>query len=141
MSLPGKLHEISFYGLISLIINLIRGATDLSSVFHSGFHPSGFSGIFECYMFWALVLFIPLVIIGAFYTKYADNGYGLFFKSDNLAVIAFAHIAEEILGLLLTPFWFLKDLFTQDLDDEWKIFDYVTYAIEIAFIILGFVFI
>jgi hypothetical protein len=83
------------------------------------------------------VLFIPIAIIGAFATKYGDGGEGLTFGSDNIVVIVFAHIGEELLGLFLTPFWFLKDLFTKNFNG-WKIFDYMTYAIEIIIIIIGF---
>ena len=89
-----------------------------------------------CFLFWASALFIPIAIIGAFATKYCDNGEGLTFNSNNILVIAFSHIAEEILGLLLTPFWFLKDLFTKNFN-MWKIIDYTTYAIELVFIAIG----
>lgn len=96
--------------------------------------------MFEAYMFWGAMLFIPFAIIEAFATKYGDYGEGLTFDSDNIVVIIFAHIAEELLGIILTPFWFLKDLFSNNLDDGWKIFDYVTYAIEIVLIIIGMLF-
>lgn len=66
---------------------------------------TSFSTFFLAFLFWACVLFIPIAIIGAFATKYGDGGEGLSFKSDNLFVIFFAHIAEEILGLFLTPFF------------------------------------
>ena len=137
MSFIGKLHEISLYGLITNIICLCTGRTNFSTLFEAAFHPEGFAMFFQAYLFWASVAFIPLAIIGAFSTRFADGGEGLTFNSDNLVVIAFAHIAEELLGLLLTPFWFLKDLFTKKLDDGWKVFDYITYAIEIIFILIG----
>ena len=137
MSFLGKLHEISLYGLITNIICLCTGKNSFSALIEAAFHPSGFAMVFEAYLFWASVLFIPLAVIGAFTTKFGDGGEGLTFNSDNLVVIAFAHIAEELLGLLCTPFWFLKDLFTKNLDDGWKMFDYITYAIELIFIFIG----
>ena len=137
MSFIGKLHEISLYGLITNIICLCTGRTDFSILFEAAFHPDGLAMFFQAYLFWASALFIPLAIIGAFATRFGDEGEGLTFNSDNLFVIAFAHIAEELLGLFLTPFWFLKDLFTKNLDDGWKVFDYVTYAIELIFILIG----
>lgn len=137
MSIIGKFHELSLYGLITTIVCLFTGKTSLSTLWEAATHPDSFVMFFNCFLFWASVLFIPIAIIGAFATKYGDGGEGLTFKSDNLAVIAFAHIAEELLGLLLTPFWFLKDLFTKNLDDGWKIFDYITYAIELLFIFIS----
>lgn len=86
MSFIGKLHEISLYGIISFVVNLIRGTTTFSSVHSSGFNPEGFVGIFEAYMYWALVLYIPIAIVCAFYTKFADDGEGLLFTSDNIFV-------------------------------------------------------
>jgi len=137
MSFLGKLHEISLYGLITNIICLINGKTSFSSLWEAAIHPNNIAMVFESYLFWASVLFIPLAVIGAFATKFGDGGEGLTFNSDNLVVIGFAHIAEELLGLIFTPFWFLKDLFTHDLDDGWKIFDYVTYALELIIILIG----
>lgn len=136
MSFIGKIHEISLYGFITAIVCLFVGKTSFEVLWESATHPISFAMFFNCIIFWESVLFIPIAIIGAFATKYSDGGEGLTFKSDNLAVIAFAHIAEELLGLLLTPFWFLKDLFTKNLDG-WKIFDYITYAIELLFIFIG----
>jgi len=133
----GKLHEVSFYGLLTMIFCLFKGKMSWSVLWEAATKPSSFAMFFQCYLFWATVLFIPIAIIGAFATKYGDEGEGLTFKSDNIVVILFAHIAEELLGLLLTPFWFLKDLFTQNLDEEWKIFDYVSYVIELIFIGIG----
>ena len=138
MVLIGKLHEISLYGLISTIICLVNQLTSFDILWISAFEVTSFISFFEAYLFWSSVLFIPLAIIGAFATKYVDDGEGLLFDSDNIFVIIFAHIAEELLGLILTPFWFLKDLFTQDLNEAWKIIDYITYAIEIVFIFIGF---
>lgn len=138
MILIGKIHEVSFYGLFASIIGLITRLVSLESLVHSAFEVNSFVSFFEAYLFWASALFIPIAIICAFSTKYVDDGEGLLFKSDNIVVIAFAHIAEECLGLILSPFWFLKDLFTNNLDDSWKVIDYITYFIEIAFIIVGF---
>lgn len=137
MSIIGKIHEISLYGLISAILCLFIGKTSISVLWESATKPDSFVMFFNCFMFWTSILFIPVAVIGAFATKYVHKGEGLTFKSDNLAVIAFAHIAEELLGLILTPFWFLKDLFTKNLDDGWKIFDYITYAVELLFIFIG----
>lgn len=137
MSIIGKFHEISLYGLISTIVCLFTGKTSFMLLWESATKPDSFVMFFNCFMFWASVMFIPIAIIGAFATKYSDSGEGLTFKSDNLVVIAFAHIAEELLGLMLTPFWFLKDLFTKNFSDGWKIFDYITYAIELLFIFVS----
>lgn len=137
MSFLRKLHELSLYGLIANIVCLVNSKTTFLSLWEAAFHPSGIAMVFEAYLFWASVLFVPLAVICAFATKFGDGGEGLTFKSDNLIVIGFAHIAEELLGLLLTPFWFLKDLFTKNLDDGWKIFDYVTYALELIIILVG----
>jgi hypothetical protein len=136
MSIIGKFHEISFYGLISAIVCLVTRKTSFGVLWEAATHPDSYVMLFNCFMFWASVLFIPIAIIGAFATKYGDGGEGLTFNSDNLAVIAFAHIAEELLGLILTPFWFLKDLFTKNFDG-WKVFDYVTYAVELIFIFIS----
>ena len=107
MSILGKFHEISFYSLISTIICLCTGKTTFAALWDAKLNVTSFSTFFLAFLFWACVLFIPIAIIGAFATKYGDGGEGLSFKSDNLFVIFFAHIAEEILGLFLTPFWFL----------------------------------
>lgn len=95
--------------------------------------------IFLSFLFWACVLSVPIAIISAFATKYRDGGEGLSFKSDLLLVIAFAHIAEKILGLLLTPFWFLRDIFRKTLTGADKIADYITYAIELIFFTVGMI--
>lgn len=136
MSVIGKFHEISLYGLITTITCLFTGRTSFSALWNAATNVDSFSTFFNAFMFWASALYIPIAIIGAFATKYGDNGEGLTFNSDNLAVIAFAHIAEELLGLILTPFWFLKDLFTRNFDG-WKILDYITYAIELLFLFIG----
>lgn len=140
MSILGKIHEISFYGLLTSIICFINQRITFNSLFDAAFNPNNFSMFFQAYLFWASVLFIPIAIIGAFATKYGDGGSGLTFKSDNIVVIIFSHIAEELLGLLLPPFWFLKDLFTKNFD-AWKVVDYVLYVIELLFILIGILFV
>ena len=137
MSILGKFHEIYFYALISTIICLCTGKTTFSALWYAKLNVTNFSTFFLAFLFWACVLFIPIAVIGAFSTKYGDGGEGLLFQSDNLLVILFAHIAEEILGLFLTPFWFLIDLFRKRLDDDSKVVDYITYAIELIFFAIG----
>ena len=136
MSFIGKLHEIVFYGLITNIVCIFRGKVNIQELWDAAFQIDGFHTCFLSYLFWSSVLFIPIAIICAFATKYSDNGEGLTFNSNNIIVILFAHIAEEILGLLLTPFWFLKDLFTKSFS-TWKIVDYGTYLAELIFIAYG----
>lgn len=111
MSILEKFHEISFYSLISTIICLCTGKTTFSALWDAKLNVTNFTTFFLAFLFGVCVLFIPIAIIGAFVTKYGDGGEGLSFKSDNLFVIFFAHIVEEILGLFLTPFRFLIDLF------------------------------
>lgn len=137
MSFIGSLHELSFYGLVVTIISLINKKISLNILWQSAFHPIGFRGFFICYLFWASILFIPIAIIGALVTKYADQGEGLMFESDNILVIIFAHVAEEIIGLFCTPFWFLIDLFKGELLDFWKIFDHIFYLLHMIFMIFG----
>ena len=137
MSILGKFHEISFYSLISAMICLCTGKTTFSALWDAKRNVTSFSTFFLAFLFWACVLFIPIAIIGAFATKYGDDGEGLLFKSDNIVVIIFAHIAEEILGLFLTPFWFLVDLFKKRLDDDGKAVDYITYVVELIFFAVG----
>lgn len=137
MSILGKFHEISFYSLISTIVCLCTGKTTFAVLWGAKLNVTSFSTFFLAFLFWACVLFIPIAIIGAFTTKYGDDGEGLLFKSDNIVVIIFAHIAEEILGLFLTPFWFLVDLFKKRLDDDGKAVDYITYVVELIFFAVG----
>ena len=137
MSILGKFHEISFYSLISTIICMCTGKTTFAVLWGAKLNVTSFSTFFLAFLFWACVLFIPIAIIGAFATKYGDGGEGLLFKSDNIVVIIFAHIAEEILGLFLTPFWFLVDLFKKRLDDDGKAVDYITYVVEFIFFSVG----
>ncbi len=138
VSVIGKLHEVSFYGLVSAIIALIMKKVSISALVNYGFHPQGFPVFFFCYLFWASVLFAPIAIIGAYESKYADNGEGLTFDSDFIFVIILSHIAEEIMGLIFTPFWFLRDLFTKEFD-FWKVIDYLTYAILVIFIVISMI--
>ena len=137
MSILGKIHEFFFYGLLSAIIGLISEITCIEEMKKCAFQVHSFRDFFLAYLFWASVLFIPIAIIGAFATKYGDYGEGLQFQSKNIIVIIFAHIAEEILGLFLTPFWFLRDLFCKELTVP-KIIDYILYFIELVFIMFGF---
>ena len=137
MSFLGKLHEISFYGLISTVICLCTGKTTVSALWAGKLDVVNFPTFFLAVLFWACVLFIPIAVIAALATKHADGGKGLLFQSDNLFVIFFAHIAEEIMGLLLTPFWFLIDFFRKRLDDDGKKIDYITYVMEILFFTFG----
>ena len=137
MSILGKIHEISFYSLISTLICLCTGKTTFNELWDAKLKVTNFSTFFLAFLFWTGVIFIPVAIIGAFATKYGDNGEGLSFKSDNLFVIFFAHIAEEILGLFLTPFWFLVDLFKKRLNDSGKVVDYILYVIELVFFGIG----
>ena len=119
MSFIGKLHEIAFYALITVFGCTIKGAMPANV------------------LTWAAIIYIVIAIIGAFATKYADDGEGLSFISDNIIVIMFAHIAEELLGIICTPFWFLKDVFSKDLT-FWKLIDYVTFTIEVLIAIACF---
>lgn len=137
MSLIGKVHEISFYGLITTCLCLFMRVITFSDLWNAKLNVTSFITFFIAFLFWTSVLYVPIAIIGAFATKYGDDGEGLLFKSDNVLVIMFAHIAEEILGLFLTPFWFLIDLFKHRLDDDGKAIDYITYLIEIIFIGIG----
>lgn len=138
MSIIGTLHEFSLYGLLTTIFCLIKKVVSFESLRHAALHVSNFSSLFQCYLFWASILFIPIAIIGAFSTKYGDYGEGLSFTSDNLLVIAFAHIAEDILGLVCSPFWFLRDLFTHNLNIE-KVVGYIIYVLELVFIACGLI--
>ena len=138
MSILGKAHEISFYGILSAIIGITLGKFGINSLITAGFNVNSFSSFFLAYIFWSLVLFIPISVFGSFQTKFADHGVGLSFYSDKLLVILFAHIAEEILGLICTPFWFLRDFFSKNLYGADKIIDYITYFLELVFIIFGF---
>ena len=137
MSIWGKFHEVSMYGLISLIVAYATGLVSSDSLLYAASHPDTFNNVFIFYLFWSSVLFIPIAVIGAFQTKYGDGGVGLSFNSDKVLVILFAHIAEEILGLVRTPVWFIKDLITKSFEGM-KVLDYFLYFMELIFIALGF---
>ncbi len=140
MSIIGKLHEISFYGLLANIYCLYRQYVSIQYEKSIMFEPKtihSFSEGFVFYLAWASLLFLPIAITGALLTKYTDDGEGLTFQSDIPIVILFAHIAEEILGLFLTPLWFIKDLLTRNLDNSDKTLDYITYVIELVVILFG----
>ena len=117
MSFVGKLHEISLYALITSIVLFVLGKGTI------------------LYILYVFIPFIIIAIVCAIITKQIDNGEGLTFKSDKVLVIMFAHIAEEILGLILTPIWFIKDLITKKWN-AWKVFDYITYFIEVVIALL-----
>lgn len=140
ISFIGKLHEITFYCLIATIFCLVKGAFSVETLWYSAFDPSAIKGFFQCVLFWGSVSFVPVAIIGAFCTKYLDKGKGLFFESKSLVVIFFAHIAEEVLGLIISPFWFLFDIFTGRLT-FWKTLDFILYVIELVILIGGIAFI
>ena len=81
MSIIGKIHEISFYGLIVTIIGFVKKAFTKNILLSAAFHVCDFKSLFLAYLFWASVLFIPIATIGAFATKYGDEE-GLYFDSD-----------------------------------------------------------
>ncbi len=136
MSIIGKLHEISFYGVITTIINLILGHLTINELIQSSIRVNDFTSFFKCTLFWTSALYLVIAIIGAILTKYNDDGEGLTFTSDNVIVIIFAHIGEEILGIFLTPIWFLKDIILGDLKAS-KIVDYILYFIEVFYYVYG----
>ena len=137
MSFIGKLHEISFYGLITTIISLATHKTTIPELAEAGFHVDTIPSFFLCVLFWTSVLFIPIAVIGAFSTKYQDLGEGLSFSSNNLFIIMIAHIGEEILGIVLTPFWFLRYLFSRELTGI-IIVDTATYVLEVIFFVIAY---
>ncbi len=136
MSFLGTLHQTAFYGLISAIVSLIGGKVSIQTLIYHATHVSNFTEFFICFMFWCSVLFIPIGIICAFQTKYADFGFGITFMSTNPLIIFFAHIGEEIWGLVATPFWLLKAIFTRDWE-FWAIVDFIVYFLELIFIFFG----
>ena len=77
---------------------------------------------------------MPVAIIVAIRTKQNDDG--LTFTSNHVFVIIFAHIAEEILGLLLTPFWALRYTINKDWE-FYRALDTILYLIEVLLILGG----
>ena len=136
MAIVGLFHQFAFYGLVTALFCIFNGRLTFSDLSSCAFSIMSFMDFFKCYLFWSCVLFLPISIIGAFETKYLDHGEGLTFKSDNILVIMFAHIAEEISGLVLAPFWFLRDFFTCKLNFM-KIMDYIILVIQVIFIAIG----
>ena len=53
MSIIGKLHEFSFYGLISTILCLINKWVSFDLLRNAATHIDGFRGLFLIYLFWA----------------------------------------------------------------------------------------
>ena len=51
----------------------------------------------------------------------------------------FAHIFEDLCGIVCSPFWLLKDVFMHNMD-PWKIVDYSIYFLLVVFIAVGVVF-
>lgn len=129
-------HEIAFYGLVTSIVLMFLHYIDFSQLYMCAFHPVTFEQIFCCYLFWSTTLFIPISVICAFQTKYEDKGIALYFYSEKILIIMFGHIAEEIIGLVLAPFWFLMQLFSGDLTLG-RIVDYVLLLLELLFIFFG----
>lgn len=132
----GKIHEIVFYGLVAAILCVATSLTTVSAITECALRPTGISNFFLSYLFWCSVGFIPASIICAFGTKYADGGEGLLFQSSSIVIIMFGHLFEDLLGMVGTPFWFLKDLFAHDWN-VWKIVDYLFYLVLVSFIAVG----
>ncbi len=137
MSFIGTVHEFSFYGLLTSIACICAKLTNVKELISSATHVSSFAQFFLCFLFWSSVLFIPIAIICAFATKYGDHGEGLSFYSNHLVIIFFAHIGEELVGLVATPFWFLIDLFRKDRWSSGKVADYIVYVLLLVFIFFG----
>ena len=135
----GKVHEVFSYGLVATITCLIAGLTTITEILSYALQPAGVPAYFLFYLFWATFGFIPISVICAFATKYGDGGEGLLFTSDSIVIIMFGHFFEDLLGMVGSPFWFLKDLFTNNWD-SWKIADYFIYLLLIALIASGIVF-
>ncbi|HIY84051.1 MAG TPA: hypothetical protein H9823_09440 [Candidatus Rubneribacter avistercoris] len=133
-----KLHEVFSYGLVAAVACVAIGLTDVGSLISHAFLPGGVPGYFLFYLFWATVGFVPVSVVCAFATKYADDGDGLLFKSDSIVIIMLGHLVEDVFGIVGTPFWFLKDLFTHRLGG-WKTIDYVFYLALVIFIAVGII--
>lgn len=132
----GKIHEVFLYGLISAIACIFTGLIGFDDLLSHAILPTGVPDYFLFYLFWSIAGFIPISVICAFATKYADNGEGLLFQSSSIVIIMFGHLFEDLLGLIGTPFWFLRDLFTHELGG-WKTIDYIFYLILVIFIASG----
>lgn len=132
----GKAHEVFLYGLITAIAAIVCGVVDFNALIGSALNPAGVPSYFLFYLFWSLVGFIPVSVICAFSTKYIDEGEGLLFSSSSIVIIMFGHLFEDLLGIVGTPFWFLRDLFTHELSG-WKAVDYAFYLVLIIFIMTG----
>ena len=134
IDLLGKLHELAFYGLLATIFCLLRDKITIDILISNIINYKSFKSLFIMYLFWSTVLFFPVAIIAAYRTKH--NNDGLTFSSNNIIVIIFAHIAEELLGLILTPIWTIMYTIKKDWD-FYKILDTILYFIEVIFIIIG----
>lgn len=132
----GKAHEVFSYGLITAIVVIASGIIDFDTLISSALNPAGVPNYFLFYLFWSLIGFIPVSVICAFSTKYIDGGEGLLFSSSSIVIIMFGHLFEDLLGIVGTPFWFLRDLFTHGLSG-WKAADYIIYLVLIIFIATG----
>ena len=131
-----KIHEVFSYGLVATIACLAIGLTTVPEVLSHAMQPAGVPAYYLFFLFWTTIGFIPISIVCAFGTKYADNGEGLLFTSESIVIIMFGHLFEDLLGIIGSPFWFLKDLFTHNWD-SWKIADYVIYLLLVAFFVSG----
>lgn len=132
----GKVHEVFSYGLVAVIACLASGIVGFDALVGSALNPAGSPNYFLFYLFWSLIGFIPVSVICAFSTKYIDKGEGLLFSSNSIVIIMFGHLFEDLLGIVGTPFWFLRDLFTHRLGG-WKTVDYLIYLALIVFIATG----
>lgn len=63
----------------------------------------------------------------------------MLFSSQSIVIIMFAHIFEDLCGIVCSPFWLLKDVFMHNMD-PWKIVDYSIYFLLVVFIAVGVVF-
>lgn len=134
----GKIHEVFSYGLVATIACLTTRRTTATEIFSFALQPAGVPEYFLFYLFWTTFGLIPISVFCAFATKYGDGGEGLLFTSDSIVIIMFGHLFEDLLGIVGSPLWFLKDLFTHNWD-SWKVLDYLIYLLLIAFIASGIV--
>lgn len=134
----GKIHEVFSYGLVVAMVCLATGTVSWAGLASCALHPNGAPAYFLFYLFWSSVGFIPISVVCAFATKYADSGKGLLFTSDSIVIIMFGHLFEDLLGFVASPFWFLRDIFTHDIN-FWKVVDYIIYFALVIFIVVGVV--